>query len=82
MECQIVQVIIKISGNLANILTSFPKETVMEFKGPISLGGLLLEMAINPLIITTIVVNNRLEDREFILMQDSEVLLIGPMAGG
>lgn len=77
-----MQVIIRISGNLANILSSLPKEIVMEFDGPISLEGLLSEMAINPLIITTIVVNNRLEDRKFMLMQDSEVLLIGPMAGG
>lgn len=77
-----MQVKIKLSGNLASILTSFPKDMVMELKEPVTIGRLLFEMDMNPLIITTIIVNSQMKDREFMLTEDSEVLLIGPIAGG
>jgi len=77
-----VQVTIKLSGNLACIHTSLPMEMVMEFTVPVTIGQLLIELAISPLIITTVVVNNQLKDQDFLLTEDSEVLLIGPMAGG
>lgn len=77
-----MQAKIILSGNLANILTSLPTEMVMELKEPVTIRSLIFGMDINPLIITTIVVNSQMESLDFLLTEDSEVLLIGPISGG
>ncbi len=71
-----------LSGSLRQIYNDKQSEIVIELENPTTVRKLLCATGINPIVVTNVFVNGKCESKDYLLANEEEIVLLGPLAGG
>ena len=77
-----MRVEIRLSGSLSALVQDQPAEHVIELAEPISVKALIRRINISPLLVMMVLVNGERREKDFMITEDAQIALIGPVAGG
>ncbi len=73
---------IHIAGTLRGIVDGLPQKTVVEAASPMSIRQLAAAVGVPPILVVLAFANGRRHGLDDPLIEDAEVYLMGPVAGG
>jgi sulfur carrier protein ThiS len=74
---------LRLSGSLRDIYKDKSEEIIMEIMQPISVRELLSRAGINPLVVTIVLVDGDVKNKDDLIDKKiKEIILMGPIAGG
>ena len=78
-----MEVTIRLSGSMREIYPNLDEEILLEIGEPMSIGRLLLQIGINPLVAPLISVDEKVKNADYIIKEEGNVITVtGPLAGG
>lgn len=82
MKVPKIKVRVFLSGGLKEYYPTLAQEQMITLKEPLTLLELIERIEINPKIILGAEIHGKLEGKEYLIEEDTELLLLSPMAGG
>lgn len=73
---------IKLSGSLLLIYKDLDEQMTVHIDEPISIRCLLHKTGIHPSVAPMVLVDGEVRDKDFIIEEEVELMVIGPLAGG
>ncbi len=77
-----MRISLHLSGGLRAVLAHLPETMTLHVDGLASLRDILVRAGINPLLVMVVIVDGERVDKDVVVDQDAEIVLVGPMAGG
>lgn len=77
-----MRITVRLFGSIASILTDFPGNMALDIDEPMPVWQLLGLLNIDPLLVMMVTVNDHQESKDYIVRDDSELVLYGPISGG
>lgn len=77
-----MKVKLTLSGSLRTIYKDKEAETIKEIAEPITVKELLYNLGINPIVVPSILINGECASKDFLITEDVEIVVFGPLAGG
>lgn len=82
IEEKSIRVRVFIGGMLKELYPSCPEDQALEIEGPQSVWAIIEMLGINPKIIVSAQINGQLVSKDYRIKEDTEMILLSPLAGG
>lgn len=71
-----------LSGSLRQIYKDKQTEIPIKLENSTTVKNLICSIGINPIVVTNVFINGKVESKDYLITTDQEIVLLGPLAGG
>ena len=77
-----MKIILRLSGSIRLIYKELNEEIVLSVNEPVSIRSLLQMAGMSPMVVPLVYMDGSKKDKDYIVTKDSQINVLGPLAGG